>query len=185
MVKSPDGNKNKWDGINPDGYSNQTYAPEPISTPNVIGGEPRGKSGKGNVHGGLEQPEIFDDISYTGNTADFGTPNTTASEMQKSVFASKTGGILPTQNGIDFEGNVIGGSPAFAAGNKNDVGHAKKITGGSTKEVAPVKNVSRRHVEPEKMFNGKNPTSLNVTNDNKIRTTVFRGGGKDNKGVNA
>lgn len=182
---SKEGISSKWDGMNPDGYSNQTYAPEPVSTPNKVGAEPKGKNGKGKIFGGIEEPQIFDDISYTGNTADFSKPAPAKSEMEKEVFTAKTGKILPPAGNMKLEGNVIGGNPNFAAGNKNDEGYAKKITDNSVKPVAPVKNVSRRHVEPEKMFNGKNPNSLNVTNGNKIRTTVFRGGGKDNTGVNA
>jgi hypothetical protein len=189
MAKSnKNGITSKWDGMNPDGYSNQTYAPEPHTTPNDVGGSPQGKKGKGAIAGGIEEPEIFDSISYTGNTTYALTPPTNKSQYDPSLFNAEHGRILPPTDSIDIKANVVGGDAKYAAGNKNDEGKAKKIYGSESKTIAPAsyKIENEKHLPPESKFNGKNPNSQNLKNKgNKIPTTVFRGGGKSEKGVNA
>jgi hypothetical protein len=153
-----------WNGMDTNGESKNTFGPKPKSTPNKVGAEEfEPKSGKGKITGGIEQPEIFTEIEYTGNTTDAGKKD--FKSVDKKIFDAIKYNYTP-EGFPDSEGNDgVFGTAEFGSKMKD-----KKVNGfdeqdedGDANRLAkPFNPNGKRTLKPEANFNGSNPTDVNV-----------------------
>lgn len=106
-------------GFNNDGKSTTAFGPTVESTPNKVEAVDEGKSGKGNISGGIEDKAIFDKIDYTTLVQDFEKPS------YKSVDQKVWNGIDYSfdDHGFPADKDTISAKDE-AAGSKD-----KKVTG--------------------------------------------------------
>lgn len=121
MPKASKGASSMMDGMNPDGKSKNTFAPDPKSTPNKVQVVDEGKKGKGDLLGGVQDEAIFSGIDYTTLVEDFGKKD--KNTVDKSVF------------------NTIGYNVPIEAMDRGAMAKDKKVNG-------DVENTKAKYIAP-------------------------------------